>query len=784
MGRRPLAVAILLLVAMALYVATHFRIRTDILAFMPSGADAAIGSLSRQLSDSELSRTVVLTVGAKHDAAALAGATRIATALRASPQVAWVRDGIGGDRPEAFYDLYFPRRYGFLSDDPDREIPRMLESNALAERARQLRRALSGPRSPLVARTAAADPLLAFPAQLERMRRDAAGLTLRDGHFVTDEEPRYAVIFFGTRASAFDAARQRAMEAELAAIVDRASRDVGEPLRVEQSGAGHFAAEIQGSMLRDVRRIVVASALGMVLLFVGLFGSLRALAIVMVPALVGMLVAATAGLLVYGSLNGLSVAFGLALSGVSVDYAIHLLTHLTSEPASEASGVARRIRPSLLLGGATTVASLGGVAFSSFPGFHQMGLLAAVGVGAALCVALAWIPAVSGSVPRRSTAPGRERVVGALVASLRRHRRILLLPILASLVAGVACVPRLHWVDDLRQLTVLDPALLAEEGRVRARVARFDANRFAIVLADDLETALVANDALYRELERQVARGTLDAFRSLHAFLWSGALQRENERMLRSDPSLPERLDAVYAREGFRPGAFAAFGQALRKAPPAPLTLAELRASPLADAVRPFVADIPGHSALLTYLRGVHDEDALREVVESVPHARLFDQRRFVRQVYAQYRERTLIVVVSGCFAVFALLWLRYRRLRESAAALLPSLAVALLLVVLAAALGVKTHLLHLVGLVLVMGMGVDYGIFVVDSGGESRELGVTLRSLLLSWLTTIVPFGALALSEQPVLNSLGATVAIGVTLAFLLAPLALLLVRDADAEG
>ena len=137
-------------------------------------------------------------------------------------------------------------------------------------------------------------------------------------------------------------------------------------------------------------------------------------------------------------------------------------------------------------------------------------------------------------------------------------------------------------------------------------------------------------------------------------------------------------------------------------------------------------------------------------------------------------------MVVSGCFAVFALLWLRYRRLRLSFAAFLPSLLVALLLAALAAALEVQANLLHLVGLVLVMGMGVDYGIFVVDSRDRPAELGYTLLSLLLCCLTTIFIFGVLAFSEHPVLRALGTTTAIGVTLAFLLAPLSLLLAGSA----
>jgi predicted exporter len=193
--------------------------------------------------------------------------------------------------------------------------------------------------------------------------------------------------------------------------------------------------------------------------------------------------------------------------------------------------------------------------------------------------------------------------------------------------------------------------------------------------------------------------------------------------------------------------------------------------------VRPLIAEVGGRRALITYLRGIRDEDAVRTAIEEVDGAVYFDQRRFVQEVYGEYRERTVGVVVSGCFAVLGLLWLRYRRLRPSLAAFLPSLVVALALAALAVAFDTRVSLLHLIGLVLVMGIGVDYGIFVVDSQEDSRQVGVTMLNLLLAALTTLLVFGVLALSEHPILNALGFTAGLGVLLAFLLAPLALLIV-------
>jgi predicted exporter len=512
---------------------------------------------------------------------------------------------------------------------------------------------------------------------------------------------------------------------------------------------------------------------------------LRALALVMMPHALGVLFAATVGLAAFGHLNGLAIAFGISLIGVSIDYSIHLLNHhALAAPGVPVAGLVRRLRPSLLLGGATTIASLAGLAFGNFPGFYQMGLLATVGVAGALAVSLLLVPDLLGertapALSRRSAAR-----LGAAVLRLRAHRRKLLaVPALCALL-GLWGAPRLVWIDDLAELQNVSDEVIAETSRVRARLTAVDPTRFLLAEGEDSEGALAANDRLAERLPALVESGALAGFRSLHTYLWSQALQRANLAALRADPALPARLDAVYTEAGFRPGSFAPFAASLADVPP-PLRLTDLADSPVADAIRSLRIDLGDRRAVVTQLEGVRDPDAIAAAVADLPGVRFFDQKRFFRDVYGEYRERIVAVVVSGCFAVFGLLLLRYRALRPALAAALPSLLVALLLVALAALLGTRTHILHLIGLILVMGMGVDYGIFVWDSAEHDESVGATMQSLLLSAATTIFVFGVMGFSEHPVLHAIGRTTAVGIGLAFLLAPVSLVLVgRAPDRPG
>ena len=186
--------------------------------------------------------------------------------------------------------------------------------------------------------------------------------------------------------------------------------------------------------------------------------------------------------------------------------------------------------------------------------------------------------------------------------------------------------------------------------------------------------------------------------------------------------------------------------------------------------------------AVITYLRDIRSLDAVEAALADVDRAVVFDQRRFVNEVYAEFRSTSLRQVLVGSFLVALVLLLRYRAWRPALASILPSLLVVVVLLGGFAAFGVETNLLHVISLMMVMGMGVDYGIFLVDTHHDRRAFGSTMLSLLLSCLTTVFVFGALAISEHPALRAMGVTTGVGVLLAFLFAPVSLLLTKGPSA--
>lgn len=739
------------------------RVATDVTHFLPAGQDADLAELSRELTDSDLNRTVTLTLHAE-DADTAAAVTRaMALRLEARDQVAWVRGGPDPELQRGFYEAYFPHRLGLSSG-------MQFDPASLQERARRLRAQLASPTGTFVREIATTDPWLLFLDHLERLRAGQQGeLHVRQGAFVTGEDERYGVVLFASRASPFDGAASRALQDAIAEDAAAVAEEVG-PFELEQAGVHRIALSSEATIRADIERVSLAGTLGVIFLILLLFRSPLQLLLAGLPLLGGMVVAVAVSRLVFGAIHGLTLAFGATLIGVALDYVAHLMNHHALEGGKSPWDTLRTILPGLVLGAATTVIGLAGLAWTSFPGIRQMAVFTSVGVASALVLTCVLLPPFLPSPPRPTQLHTKlaKRVESALASIARRRKTLLALVIVALAVAAIG-VPRLTWEDDIRALSPLDPVLVAEDERVRARVARMDAGRLIVAMGDDLEEALERNDALAAELQRAQEMGEVESFRSLHGMLPSVATQRAAFEAIPDDAYA--RTVAALEAEGFVTAPFEPFQEVLAE-PFDPLTPDELGDS-LTQLTSAYRIPTAHGIAVLSFLQGVHDEDALRRRVEAIEGVRLFDQTAFMSEAYAGFRTRTLELVGLGLLAVFALVFLRYRRLRPTLAAFLPATIAAAATLGLFGLAGATANLLHVVTLLLVLSMGVDYGVFMVESERHTGSSGPTVVSLLVACLSTFASFGVLAMSANPAMRSMGLTAAIGVVLSLVLAPTA-----------
>jgi predicted exporter len=178
----------------------------------------------------------------------------------------------------------------------------------------------------------------------------------------------------------------------------------------------------------------------------------------------------------------------------------------------------------------------------------------------------------------------------------------------------------------------------------------------------------------------------------------------------------------------------------------------------------------PGETTHVIPLDGVVDSAAVAAAAAGLPGVRLVDPAAEFSALLGKYRTRAAVLLGASLLLMAPLLLWRYGP-RGGIRVLLPPLLAVVLTPALRALGGAGFTFFDAMALVLVLSVGVDYAVFVAETTRERRN--VTLLAVALAALTTLMSFGMLAWSEARAVHAFGATMLVGVTLVFLLVPLA-----------
>ena len=154
-----------------------------------------------------------------------------------------------------------------------------------------------------------------------------------------------------------------------------------------------------------------------------------------------------------------------------------------------------------------------GLGFSGFPGVREISVFAVAGVTAGL-LSVVLIAPLLGPAVRPSRALDRTAVfLARVLAWVQAHRRFAWVMLGGALVVGVLGLTRVRWQTDMNALNLPNPALLAEDGRVRARVGDQSDGRFLVVTGRNVEEALQRSERALPDVAALKAEGALERLR-------------------------------------------------------------------------------------------------------------------------------------------------------------------------------------------------------------------------------------------------------------------------------
>ena len=485
----------------------------------------------------------------------------------------------------------------------------------------------------------------------------------------------------------------------------------------------------------------------------------------MVPLVSGLLAAVIVVNVVHGFIHGITLAFGTTLIGIAIDYPIHAFSHLTAQTSS--TTVIRRIWPILRLGALTTAVGYCAMLFSGFPGLSQLGLFAIVGLLTAVFTTKWVLPSL---VPRGVKIFPFRRAIIDRIDALPRLSGVLPISMVVSL-GYLMWSDQPFWEKDLANISPISQESKQLDTWLRKELGAPGVRDVMVLAASTEQEVLEQSEALRPALDRLANLGVIAAYDMAVQYLPSARRQRQRQAALPEQEELHKQL--TQAREGlpFKPDIFGGFIKevAAGKHQP-PLESQDFHGTILRSKIHSLLFQGGGQWVGIVTLREVTDRSQLLLVSSEQKRGTLeyLDLKEESNRLVGIYQKEVMKFLSFGAVAIMVLLAMVLRSPTMVLRVLFPVAGSALAVVAVLHLINVQISLFHIASLLLVVGMGLDYALFFNREQENEAERIQTITAILICSVTTMMVFGLLALSQTPVLRSIGSTAALGVFCCFL----------------
>lgn len=524
--------------------------------------------------------------------------------------------------------------------------------------------------------------------------------------------------------------------------------------------AGAFLHVYQGSKQakKEISTVGVGSLLAILLLFAWMFRSLIPFIASVLVLGAGLLVAFSLVLAIFGKVHLIAVVFCATVIGLGIDYTLHFFAHRQFDKSSIQTALDIAVPTGL--GMITSMLAFLALALVPFPGFQQLAFMVSFGLFAVWISMVLWFPYLPGVAIKTHESnvlfENKTKALHVFASRISLQKPIVVL--LGLCVVFLVSVWSLKPSDDIRQLQAQFKPLKHSEQVIQNWLQLRGETAYFVVTGDDEELVLQNMEHLCGLL-RQYNHLILDKVECLSDWLPSQKMQRQNQQQLTSlvenggdfwknieDLGLPSDVLYSYQKRLLQP---------LPKMTPKTFfnESASQRFAPLWQAESSIASAI-------VRVYGISDRQTLQHIAEMSPNVEWVDPVSQYSDLFKHFRKQSTLYVFGSYLGLLFLLSIRYGW-NGAVHIVIPVMTAALAALCWLSVTGANFNLFSVLALILVAGVGIDYGIFLRE---DKQPSGRTLMAIFVSALTTMLAFGLLALSDTNAIHSFGVVILLGIS--------------------
>ena len=542
------------------------------------------------------------------------------------------------------------------------------------------------------------------------------------------------------------------------------------------SGTPFHSHESSNSASREISIIATVSMLVVIVLLIFIFRSVKPLLFSVGAILLSVGAAFIATLAVFHKMHVITLVFGTSLIGSCIDYSLHFFTHWAgNQKFNSGKEITNHILSGLLMAIISTGICFAILLFAPFAILKQMSLFCLTGLISSFLTTVAIypyikLPAERGNV--RFTA-GFAKVVSVLEQKWVGRTVISALFIISVLLIAVFH-KNVKVKNDLLTLYNMEGRLLEDE-ITASKVIQYTPGGWYIVSGDSEEDVLQNEEALRHDFEN-ITEGAV-GYVSTTNFVPSIQMQKKSQAAYEKLLSMAE---AQFESLGYSSDEAAMLSEKMRKDfSDSKDAYVSIEAGNVPDFITSAISSawlgkIDGKYYSVVLPTKVTEYTTYRSLVENNDNAFFISKSQDISADLDKLTVMVLKFFVVAYILMFIMLKFFYSWKQAFKIISVPFLII-LVVVAVFATCKINLEFFSVTGLILVFGLGLDYIIYMMENEKKKNEAAASTDSTsvlepfatLVSFVTTIISFGALALSSFKPVHLIGLSIFIGLATAY-----------------
>ncbi len=602
----------------------------------------------------------------------------------------------------------------------------------------------------------------------------ADNFKLRDG-FLVHKDEKHILLFISPKFNTGNTNKNQAFSDNLYQLQNDLNSDYKNKVRSTYFGGPLIAVANAEQIKADIQFTVSIALTILLLLFIFFYKKLSIPLILFVPTIFGALLAIAILSLIRTEISAISLGIGAVLLGVTLDYSLHILTHIRSQGITKS--LYKSVSKPIIMSSLTTALAFLCLLFIESQALQDLGIFAAISVIGSSIFALLFIPQVY--KPKSSVKNIKTTFIDTIANYNFNENKILIAGLCILLILSMFTFSKVVFNKDLSQLNYTSPELNNAELQLDSLINISSKSLYVVAFGNTIETVLQTNDDIHSTLSKFKFENSILDFNSIGALVSSSKTQSKQIQdwddfwTNNKKTELKEYLIQSGSTFGFKTTSFNTFYELLDKK----FNLLQIEDYTRMTSI-PIDDFISVNNNLITVASMVKinkDQTSLiKDAFNSNENIVVLDRQNINEDLLGNLKNDFNSLIRYSFVLIVLLLFIFYRNIKLTLITIIPILATWLLTLGLMGLFTLEFNIFSIIISTFIFGLGVDYSIFMTNgllrqSQHKIKTLATFKASVILSVITTLLGVGVLLFAKHPALNSLALVSIIGITSAMLI---------------